>query len=119
SVDLPVTFTTLDGRLSISSDEKEQAVTIFYRPAPPPGGVRTREGTEQLTPIRVMSRPDIAEVIARLGGEGFEHARGLSFNYGQIVSILSNLITKQQLVALAGGMKLPASFILQELPQAA
>ena len=42
----------------------------------------------------------------------------MNFNYGQIVSILNNLVGQQQLVALAGGSTKPASFILQELPGA-
>ena len=54
-----------------------------------------------------------------------ESGRGFRFNYGQIVAILSILTEKQQLSAVAAaggtssGSKVPASFILQELPQAA
>ncbi len=116
SLQMPVTFTAMDGRLSISSDAANRIVTIFYRPAEPPGGVRTREAEAQLEPIKILSQPDIAEIIARLGGEGGDGNRTLNFNYGQIVSILSNLTGQQKLVASAGGVTKPAEFMLQELP---
>ena len=67
-----------------------------------------------------MSRAfTLAEIVARLGGEGFEGGRRLRFNYGQIVAILNNLVAQQQVAAaVAGGGRVPASFILQELPGA-
>ena len=117
---MPITFTTLDKHLSISSDPTNHSVTIYYRPVAPPTGIQSRETLNQMNPIRVKSGPDIAEVIARLGGEGDDTGRGLRFNYGQIVAILNNLTDQQQVSAVAnGGGKQPASFILQELPQAA
>lgn len=114
---MPITFSAMEGRLTISSDTSNRFVTIFYRPAEPPTGVHTRALAKQLEPIKIISSPDLAEVIARLGGTGGDGStRTLSFNYGQIVSILSNLTGQQQLVASAGASRLPASFILQELP---
>jgi hypothetical protein len=117
SLAMPVTFTAMDGRLSITSDTANRTVTIFYRPQMPPGGVSSREALAMLEPIRIVSNPDIVEIVARLGGEGFDGGRRLRFNYGQIVSILNNLVAQQQLTAVvAGGGRVPASFILQELP---
>ncbi len=64
-------------------------------------------------PAKVLSRPDLAEIIARLGGEG---GGGLNFNYGDVVSILSALTDRKKLSAYASGRRVPASFMLQELP---
>jgi len=55
--------------------------------------------------------------LAGVGAEDKLHPQ-LAFKYGQILSILNNLTTGQQLYATAaGGQRVPASFILQELPQ--
>jgi hypothetical protein len=116
---LPVTFKAMEGRLTITSDAANKNVTIFYRPQMPPGGVSSREALAELEPIKIVSNPDIAEIVARLGGEGFDNGRRLRFNYGQIVSILNNLVAQQQLGAMvANGSRVPASFILQETPAA-
>ena len=120
-IEMPVTFTAMDGRLSISSDASNRALTIFYRPAPPPRGVQSRKALEQLEPIRVVSQPDLDLVIAHLAGEGPDNQRKLNFNYAEIVSILNKLLTGDRLTAVtasSGGKKVPASFILEELPQA-
>jgi hypothetical protein len=118
SLRMPVTFTAMDGRLTITSDVSNRTVTIFYRPPTPPGGVSSKEALAQLEPIKIVSNPDIAEIVARLGGEGFDGGRQLRFNYGQVVSILNNLVAQQQVAAVAGETRVPASFILQELPGA-
>jgi hypothetical protein len=120
SLELPITFKALNGRLTISSDEGNKTVTIYYRPMAPSGGAKTREQADFLAPIQVISHPDIAEIVARLAGEGFEDlppGRRLNFNYAEIVSILTAMTSNRQLVAYANGTKTPASFILQELPQ--
>ncbi|MEA2707736.1 MAG: hypothetical protein QOF78_337 [Phycisphaerales bacterium] len=120
SLNRPITYSTLGGRLTISSDEGASTVTIFYRPTMPIGGARTRAQAEKIQPIAARSNADIVEVIARLGGEGFQgvpSSRALDFNYGEILSILSSLTEKRQITAYAGGEHKPASFILQELPR--
>jgi hypothetical protein len=122
-VNMPITFATLEHRLSVSSNEDARTVTIFYRPPMPEGGPRTREQRDALVPVAVRSNPDIAEVIARLGGEGADADRQrvsghLDFNYGEVLSILSLLTQNRQVGAYApGGAHVPASFILQELPR--
>ena len=85
----------------------------------PLNGPRNKEQAERLTPIKVLSRPDIVEIVARLAGEGFVTGqRGFDFNYAQIISILNNLTANRQLCAvMPDGRNVPASFILQELPQ--
>lgn len=111
-LNLPLTFAAMDGRLTISSSpENPSLVTIFYRPA----GAAS-PGAPVLPPAKVLSRPDLAEIIARLGGEG---GGGLNFNYGDVVSILSALTDKKKLSAIASGQRVPASFVLQDLPYVA
>ena len=119
SLNMPLTFATLEGRLSISSNADNRTATIFYRPRIPSGGV-SRKQAGLLDPIAAVTNPDCAEIIARLGGEGFAsalHGRALDFNYGEILSILSSLTQNRQITAYAGGERKPASFILQELPR--
>ncbi len=109
-LNLPLTFTAMDGRLTISSSpENPSLVTIFYRPA---GGAAADARVQP--PAKVLSRPDLAEIIARLGGEG---GGGLSFNYGDVVSILGALTDSKKLSAYASGQRVAASFMLQELPR--
>lgn len=111
-LNLPLTFAAMDGRLTISSSpENPSLVTIFYRPAGAPS-----PDMPVRPPAKVMSRPDLAEIIARLGGEG---GGGLNFNYGDVVSILSALTDSNKLSAYASGRKVPASFMLQDLPAVA
>ena len=118
---MPITFTTMDGHLSFSSDPTHRAVTMFYRPPMPPAGVRSKEAMEALQPVKLLSAPDIATIVAHLGGAGDANfGRKLNFDYGQIVAILSNLTEKKQLESVAaGGQRVPASFMLQELPTSA
>jgi hypothetical protein len=118
-VNMPITFITLDNRLSISSNDDARSVTVFYRPRIPESGV-SRRYLGMADPVSVRSNPDIAEIIARLGGEGGEGRKGstLDFNYAEILSILSVLTQNRQLSAYAnGGQRAPASFILEELPR--
>ena len=108
-LNLPLTFAAMDGRLTISSAaENPSLVTIFYRPA----GATSPDAAVK-PPSKVLSRPDLAEIIARLGGEG---EGGFNFNYGDVVSILSALTDTKKLSAYASGRRVPASFMLQELP---
>ncbi len=121
NINMPMTFATLEGRLSISSNVDNRTATIFYRPRIPAGGV-SRKNAGMLDPVAVTTNPDIAEIIALLGGEGSNGrggraGRGLDFNYGEILSILSSMTQNRQITAYAGGQRLPASFILQELPR--
>ena len=113
AIDMPATFNLMNGRLTVSSDMTNNAVTIFYRPPTPPRAHVVPDA------VKVLSRPDVAEIVARLAGEGFESGRpGLAFNYGEVVAILSSMAETKKLMAVAvTGTKVPASFMLQELPQ--
>jgi hypothetical protein len=121
ALEQPIAFSALSGRLTISSNA-DRTVTIFYRPPMPQGGPRNPAEADRVAPIIVRSRADIVEIVARLAGEGFDDAapgRRLDFNYGEILSILSKLTAARQLTAVASGngQKMPAAFILQDLPQ--
>jgi hypothetical protein len=108
----PLTFTALGDRLSISStqvgEDRKPALAIHYR------------DPRRKTAARVLSRPDVAELAARLGGEGPKAEDKLDFTYGEIVAILQSMIDRGDVVSPtrgADGRQLAASFVLQEPPQ--
>jgi hypothetical protein len=108
-IHLPLVFAAMDGRLTISSEaQNPKYLTIYYRPT---GGATP--DARVAPPSKVLSTPDLAELVSRLGGEG---GGGLNFNYGDVVSILSALTDDKKLVAYAGGARVPAQFVLQEMP---
>jgi hypothetical protein len=108
----PLTYTALANRLTISStqvgEDKKSALAIHYR------------DPRRKTPSRVLSRPDVAELAARLGGEGPKADDKLDFTYGEIVAILQSMIDRGDVVSPTrgpDGRQLAASFVLQEPPQ--
>ena len=61
----------------------------------------------------------MAELAARLGGEGARGEQKLDFSYGEVVAILQALSDKGDIVSSrrgADGRLLAASFVLQEAP---
>jgi hypothetical protein len=100
---LPIVFTTMGGRLMISSHEIGRTVTIFYR------------DDLRKEPIKMVSRPDLAEVIARLGGEGATSEEKFDFSYGEVVAVVQEL-SKQKKITGAGddGRIQVASFIFEQ-----
>ena len=107
-------FTALGNRLSISStqvgEEKKPALAIHYRDP------RRRQA------LRVLSRPDVAELAARLGGEGPKSEDRLDFTYGEVLAILQAMVDRGDIVSATrgpDGRALAASFVLQEAPQVA
>ena len=110
----PVTFGALNNRLTIASmavgEEKKPALVIHYR------------DPRRKTSARVLSRPDVAELAARLGGEGPKGEEKLDFSYGQVVAILQAMVDRGDVVSAKrgpDGRALAASFMLQEPPQIA
>jgi len=101
---LPLLFSALDNRLMMTSKETDNGiVTIFYR------------GEEFPKPVTVLSRPDLAELIARLGGEGPPENVNLDFGYGDVVAMLQSLADSRKLVANYDGKQVNATFMLQQL----
>jgi hypothetical protein len=113
TVRAPLTFTALGQRLTIASTEvgeepnKKPALAIYYRDPRP--GARER-------PVKVLSRLDVAELAARLGGEGARGEPRLDFSYGEVVAILQALSDKGDIVSSRrgpDGRLLAASFVLE------
>jgi hypothetical protein len=99
----PVVVRALDDRLTISSAARGRAMTIFYR------------DDRLAKPIKMMSNPDLAEVLARLGGEGAPTEDRLDFTYGEVVALVKQMIDENRLWAVRDDGKVaPATFMLQE-----
>jgi hypothetical protein len=101
-LETPLVFSTLDNRLTISSDPQGQSVTVFYR------GIGMRK------PVTVYTTPSLPELVARLAGDTSEGASGLHFGYADVVAILQGLIDQQRVSGLCGQQRLLASFMLQQ-----
>jgi flagellar basal body P-ring protein FlgI len=106
---LPITFLTMDDRFSISSNPGDKSVTMYYRPM-------------QVTPrdpvppaIRVLSHPDAAEIIARLGGRGAEDEKAFRFSYGDIVAIMQAIADGGKFAAPRGEEMAAVPFMLQDI----
>lgn len=101
-IELPIVYTCMDNKFMISSTP-EKLLRLFYR------------GMDASQPIRLLSRPDLAEVIARLGGEGPEREKRLDFSYSEIVAILQGLVDQGKLVAGSPGKQQTAMLVLQDV----
>jgi len=99
-------FRTLDDQLTISSTGHQKTVTIFYR------------GPQVARPTAVPSNPDVAEIVARLGGQGPPGIPGFNFSYGDVVAIVQAMADSQQLSAYAmDGQRQQVAFVLQSAPR--
>ncbi|HEV7300782.1 MAG TPA: flagellar basal body P-ring protein FlgI [Tepidisphaeraceae bacterium] len=87
SLDLPMIFTALNGEFQVSSDQANKFVNLFYR------------GRDIGQPLKVESRPDVAEVIARLGGEGPTGERRFNFGYAEIVALVQGMADQKLISA--------------------
>jgi hypothetical protein len=104
AMELPATFSALQDRLTITSAENERTVKIFYR-----------DPTVN-RPVPILSNPDIAELVARLGGIGSDQDKQkLNFTYGDIVAILQAMSERQQLVAMVNGQRFNTPFLLEQV----
>ncbi|MDB5324119.1 MAG: flgI [Phycisphaerales bacterium] len=93
AINQPITFAAFDTELTITTDaEKPSQLSVFYR------------GSELSQPVKTASRPNVAELAARLGGLGDEK---LHFGYGDIVGILQSMADRG---------KVSATFVLQDQP---
>lgn len=104
---LPLTFSAMGGKLSISSNPGSKTVTIFYRGP----GVRK--------PLTVQSNADIAEIAARLAGAGPVNEPRLDFSYCDVVAIVQALADQRKVAAPQPGQaaaRVPVAFVLQDLP---
>lgn len=102
SLELPVMFTAMANNFSVSSVPGKETVTLFYR----------GPGLEE--PLTVNSRPDIAEVIARLGGEGPIDQERFDFSYGDVVAVVQAMASQKKITAGFGGERVASAFVLQD-----
>jgi flagellar basal body P-ring protein FlgI len=101
-LELPLVFTSMDDRLTISSDALGSKVTIFYR------------GNELPKPITVFSTQSIPEIVSLLAGDSESAFRGLHFSYSDVVGVLQQLVDEKRVSGSYGQGRLLASFMLQE-----
>jgi len=104
SLATPFNFTAMDDRLTLLGDAPDRGITVYYRPP-----------TDD-SPVKFVSRADLAELIARLGGDPTAGAARLRFSYGDVVAIVQALCDKQQIVAPVGKAPVPAAFVFQPAP---
>jgi len=98
----PITFTAMDSRLSISSSDGTDKLTIFYR------------SPHQRRPTDVQTRNDLAEILARLGGGGPDRARSFDFSFNDVVAVAQQLVDSQRVYSAGfDGRQVAAVFELQ------
>ena len=106
TIALPAIFTAMEQRFMITSRPNERAVTLFFR-----------DERYMRDPLRMMSKPDIAEIVARLGGEGAVEERRFDFTYGEILAVLQQMVNERKLeVVQPGGRLTLATFMMQDPP---
>ncbi|MCY2953433.1 MAG: flagellar basal body P-ring protein FlgI [Planctomycetota bacterium] len=91
-VNMPIMFTAMQGKFSISTSTDGKSVVLFDRTNDRSGG------------IQAQMRPDLHELIYRLGGGSDD---GFRFEYSDLVGVLQGL---------SRGRHIGASFVLQDLP---
>ncbi|MCC6240603.1 MAG: flagellar basal body P-ring protein FlgI [Phycisphaerales bacterium] len=102
----PVMYSAMNNQFMISTQE-DKTLLLYYR------------GSDAKQPIKMRSGATLAEVLARLGGDGEEGQAMLNFSYSEVLGILQQLTSQGKLVALeASGQELAASLFLQEMPNA-
>jgi flagellar basal body P-ring protein FlgI len=98
----PVTFMTMDSRLSISSSDDSSLLTLFYR------------DPQKYHPTDVLSHNDLAEILARLGNEGSDPDDNFDFNFNDVVAVAQQLVNSGQVYgSKLSGEKMAAIFQLQ------
>jgi hypothetical protein len=98
-LELPVVYTSLDQRLTISSQENALNVDISYR------------GQKFVT---TESTPNLPEIIARLAGDDETGISGMHLGYSDVVGIVQQLIDQKRITGRSGDARLLAAFMLQE-----
>ena len=103
-------FSAFGDRLTIVRREGEAAVNLFQRNdlAADGGDSDPRDFVD------MRSRPDLVEIVGRLGGEGATGERRLRLNYGDVIAVLKALGDAGHLVSGAGDELQPVPVALQD-----
>jgi hypothetical protein len=102
TLETPVTFTAMNDQFSISSTDGTDLLTLFYR------------DPHRHDPVDVQSRNDLAEILARLGGQHRGEEDTLDFSFNDVVAMAQQLVQQNMVYsAQAGGTHLAAVFQLQ------
>jgi hypothetical protein len=103
SLSPPVVFAAMDDRLTISSDDLGEYVTLFYR------------DPRRLDPVHMRSGLSMAELISRLGGVGPVDQDHVQMSYAEVVAILQGLSGSHVVKGSnAGGALAAAPFVLDQ-----
>ena len=92
NIQLPLMFTAMDEKLTISTNKDQRTLVVFDR-------TNDRLAAGQ----SIVARADVLDLAMRLGGSGDE---GLRFAYSDVVGILKRLSEKKAIAA---------SFVLQDI----
>lgn len=104
----PVAFSALDARLTLTAEKPDAPITIFYRS-------ESMAGDRSTGVIRQESRADLANILARLGGEAAEDERRLDFSYSDVVALLQSMHQAGKLVGKTmDGTEVPITLVIEE-----
>jgi hypothetical protein len=98
-LELPLIYTSLDQKLTISSQITGSNVDISYR------GQKF---------VSTESTPNLPEIIARLAGDDETGVSGMHLGYSDVVGIVQELVDQKRITGRSGDTRLLASFMLQE-----
>lgn len=104
AIQTPLTFRALDDRLTITSDPQTGGLTVFYRP--------TYGGRS----IKILSRPELSELVGWLGGYSEDPTQQIDLTYAEIVAVVQALSDKRALVAANTPSEPLATFVMQQAP---
>lgn len=108
AITTPVTFAAIDSRLTLSADAAGGPVTLFYR-------ADKTLGDRSTTAIKQTSRADLADIIARLGGNATEGETAMDFSYADVVAIVQSMHQSGKVVAQSlDGKQLPITLVIEE-----
>ncbi len=101
SLQTPLTFMAMDTRFSISSSDGTKLLAMFYRDPRRPH------------PVEIATGNDLAEIVARLGGEGPAGEQTLDFTFNDVVALTQQMVDTRQVYGDTDGKPLACVFELQ------
>lgn len=108
SVDTPLTFSAINSRLTMTADGAGGPVTLFYR-------ADRSFGDSVSMPIKQTSRPELPDIIARLGGETGPDEVPLDFSYADVVALIQSMHQAGKLKAQTiDGQEVPIILVIEE-----